>query len=133
MPPADPPDATHDAPLAVARPDGLSPALACGTRRPAGPAGRPDPHGGAVDHLPGRFLLFAVGITPVPPAEAAVTAAVHAVRAALQPWATDRDYLNFRETADAASRFYSPATLDRLRAVRDQYDPQRVVRSNHEI
>jgi FAD/FMN-containing dehydrogenase len=126
-------DDTIDALLAVAGPDVPSPLLAVDIRQLGGAAGRPDPNGGAVDHLPGRFLLFAVGITPVPPAEAAVTAAVHGVRAALQPWATDRDYLNFREEADAASRFYSPVTLDRLRAVRDQYDPQRVVRSNHEI
>jgi FAD/FMN-containing dehydrogenase len=126
------PDAI-DALLDIAGPDVDSPLLAVDLRHLGGAAGRPDPNGGAIDHLPGRFLLFAVGITPVPPAEAAVIAAAHSLRDALRPWAAERDYPNFRETADTASRFYAPAALERLRAVRQQYDPQRVVRSNHEI
>ena len=65
--------------LSVAGPGVDSPLLAVDLRHLGGAAGRPDPRGGAIDHLPGRFMLFAVGITPVPAAEAPVVAAVNAL------------------------------------------------------
>lgn len=124
---------TIEALLAVAGPDVESPLLAVDLRHLGGAVGRPDPRGGAVDHLPGRFMLFAVGITPFPAAEPPVIAAVDAVTHALRPWAAERDYLNFRESAGPATGFYPAEVLGRLHAVQHQHDPQRVIRANHEI
>ncbi len=122
-----------DALLAVAGPGVDCPLLLVDLRHMGGAVGRPDPHGGAVDHLPGQFLLFAVGITPVPEAAVAVEQAVSAVHAALAPWASDRDYANFRETATPAARLYPRQTLTRLLAVQAAHDPDRVIRVNHPI
>ena len=119
-----------DALLSVAGPGVDSPLLAVDLRHTGGAAGRPAAGGGVVDSIPGRFMLFAVGITPVPPAEAAVVAAVEAVTAALAPWRSDRDYINLRDTPAAPTRFYSAESLERLRAIQRRHDPHHVVRPN---
>ena len=119
--------------LAVAGPDAQTPLLAVDLRNLGGAAGRPAPGGGAVDHLPGRFLVYAVGIVPDPALAPAVSAAVDAVRGALAPWAAERDYANFRETAVPASRLWPADALDRLRAVKAAYDPEGVIRTAHPL
>jgi FAD/FMN-containing dehydrogenase len=118
--------------LTVAGPGVASPLLAVDLRHMGGAVGRPAPGGGAVDHLPGRFLLFAVGITPVPEAEAAVVAAIHGLTKVLEPWRSGRDYINFRDVPAAPDRFYPSEVLERLRKVQQRYDPQRVVRPNQQ-
>jgi hypothetical protein len=117
--------------LSIAGPGVTTPLLAIDIRHLGGAVGRPDPKGGVVDHLPGRFLAFAVGVTPVPEAASAVEGAVQQFRAALAPWTADRDYTNFREAAVGAERFYDRATLARLRRIRERHDPRMVIRSNH--
>jgi hypothetical protein len=110
-----------------------TPLLAVDLRHLGGELGRPDPEGGAVNHFPGRFLLYAVGITPTPDAVRGVESHVAALKKALAPWSSKQDYLNFRETTDAASKFYDQATIDRLAAVRAAHDPDRVIRANHPL
>lgn len=119
--------------LAVAGPGVDTPLLAVDLRHLGGALGRHDPKGGAVNHLPGRFLLYAVGITPVPEAVGAVEAHIAAVKKALAPWSAKQDYLNFRDSTDAASKFYDQATIDRLAAVRSAHDPDQVIRANHPL
>ena len=92
-----------------------------------------DPRGGAVDHLPGRFLGFSAGVVPFPAAAAAVRADLDRLVAAVAPWRLDRDYMNFREAKADANRFYSPRALARLRQVASRFNPDQVVRSNHEL
>lgn len=122
-----------DALLGVAGPGVDSALLLVDLRHLGGAAGRPDPGGGAVDHLPGRFLLFAAGITPGPEATYPVEQAIGAVRTALAPWTSGRDYPNFREAAVPAARLYPRQTLGRLLAVQAAYDPDGVIRSNHPL
>ena len=119
--------------FSVAGPDADCPLLAVDLRHLGGALGRPDPAGGAVDHLPGRFVVFAVGIAPIPEAGERIELTLAELRAALAPWAGGRSYLNFHESSAPASLFYSPETLERLLALLDRYDPDRVVRSAHEL
>jgi hypothetical protein len=122
---------TIDALLSIAGPGAETPLLAVDIRHLGGAVGRRDPRGGVVDHLPGRFLVFGVGITPFPEAVIAVEHAVEQLRATLAPWTADRDYTNFREVSAPATRFYDEVTLGRLRRIREVHDPRNVVRSNH--
>ncbi|SMH42817.1 FAD/FMN-containing dehydrogenase [Rathayibacter oskolensis] len=101
-------------------------------RHLGGALGRPA-GGGAVDHLPGRFLLYAAGIAPSPQAAAAVITAITSVRLALAPWASSIDYSNFREVREAPERFWAPDVLERLRAVKKSVDPRGIIRSAHTL
>jgi hypothetical protein len=126
------PDDAIDALLAVAGPDVDCPLLAVELRLIGGAIGRPNPAGGAVNHLPGQYLMWAVGITPVPPAKAHVAAAIDALSAALRPWDVGRDYSNFRERPLPATRFYAPEVLARLHEVQRRYDPDTTILASHE-
>ncbi|MFL6101491.1 MAG: FAD-binding protein [Actinomycetales bacterium] len=124
---------TIDVLVKHAGPDADTALLAVDLRHLGGALGRPDPGGGAVDHLPGRFLLFAVGIAPAPEVAATVQAQVDALVAELQPWASAVDYLNFRERPVEPGRLYPRPRLNRLRAVRDLADPGGLLAANHPI
>jgi hypothetical protein len=119
--------------MAHAGPDVDSALLAVDLRHAGGALGRPDPRGGLVDHLPGRFLVFAVGLTPTPDVARAVRHEVTALVTALRPWAAVRDYANFREVAVAAERLYPDADLPELRALCAGHDPEGVLISNHPV
>lgn len=116
-----------------AGPDADTALLAVDLRHLGGALGRPDARGGAVDHLPGRFLLFAVGIAPMPEVAALVRTQVDSLVEELQPWGAALEYQNFRERAVAPGRLYPTAQLERLRAVCDTVDPGRVLVANHPV
>ena len=119
--------------MSAAGPGVQTPLLAVDLRHLGGQIGTPDPLGGAVNHLPGRFLLYAVGVTPTPEAVDGVEGHVAALLAALSPWAAERDYMNFRESDVPAARVYGQEAIERMRAVRQKNDPDGILRSNHPV
>lgn len=102
-------------------------------RQLGGAAGRRPGDGGCVDHLPGAFLTMGVGFAGTPEQRARVAADADALRGALAPWAADRDYRNFRDANVPATAFHTPSDLDRLRRIRDEHDPDGVIRANHPL
>lgn len=125
--------ATIDALLAAAGPACESALLAVDLRHLGGAVGRPDPRGGAIDHLPGRFLGFSVGVAPFPEAAAAVHRDLETLITAIRPWRSDRDYLNFRESTADAESFFEPNALGRLQRLQAFYNQDQLVRSNHPL
>jgi FAD/FMN-containing dehydrogenase len=119
--------------LAAAGPGVDTPLLAVDLRHLGGALAEPDARGGAVDALEGRFLLYAVGITPVPPAVEAVEATLRGLLASLEPWAARTTYSNFVDEQVPASALFAPASLQRLAAVKAAVDPTNVIRSAHEL
>lgn len=119
--------------LASVGPEVQSPLLAVDVRHVGGALGTPDPAGGVVDHLPGRYLMFAVGVTPGPEQTAQVRSAITRLQLALQPWAGSREYTNFRESATPLERFFDAGALHRLRQVQEKYDPDKIVRGAHAL
>ncbi|SDR77444.1 FAD-binding oxidoreductase [Microterricola viridarii] len=119
--------------LELAGPDADSPLLAVEIRQIGGALAVPAADGGAVDSMPGRFLLYAVGIAPTPEVAAMVKSATTAVLDATRDWHSGVDYINFRESQVAPERLYPAATLTRLRAAKKQYDPADRIRSAHPI
>lgn len=88
--------------------------------------------GGAVAGLDARFLLFTVGIAPSPEAGAAVAAAAERVIGALAPVHAATGFANFRETRSEPGHIYG-TSLERLRAVRAEFDPEGIVRGHHPL
>jgi berberine-like enzyme len=130
---ADLPAEAVDALVAVEGPDSGSPLLSVEVRHVGGELARVRPENGALAALDGRFMMFAVGITPTPEALEVVEAGVRRVQEALRPWDSGRMYLNFAEAAQSGQRLFGADAYHRLRAVKAQYDPEDVVRSNHPI
>jgi len=110
-----------------------TPLLLIDVRMLGGAFSRHDPRGGAVDHLPGRYLLNAIGIVPNPEAGRAVESAVVGLIASLEPWRCERDYSNFTESVARAETFYTDEVLARLRDVKNQVDPSNIIRGCHPL
>jgi FAD/FMN-containing dehydrogenase len=126
-------DEAIDAIMAVAGPGQQTPLVAVDLRHLEGAVGRPDPRGGVVNHFPGRYLGFAIGVVAVPELAALIEGDLHRLRDGLAPWTSSRDYSNFREVATSARRFYADEDYDRLLRLRTTCDPRHILRSNHEL
>ena len=87
---------------------------------------------GALATLPGSFLAFGVGFVPVPEAMAPTRAWLGAFKAALEPYDAGR-YFNFVEESFDITQMFPPDVLERLREVKQRYDPDNVFKSNHPV
>lgn len=128
---ADLPAEAVDELIRVAGPGSGSPLLSVEVRQLGGALARPRPDGGAVSSFDAAYALYAVGITPVPPAVAAVRAHVDLVLKGMNVWSADRAYLNFSESTRDPAQFWPGAAGDRLRQVKARIDPADTVRGNH--
>jgi FAD/FMN-containing dehydrogenase len=79
------------------------------------------------------FLLNAVTGWQDPAADAAHAAWARASIAAAAPWSTGRGYVNFLTDPTEARSAYEPATLERLVALKDAYDPTNAFRLNQNV
>jgi hypothetical protein len=79
---------------------------------------------GPIGALDARFALHAMGMAPDAASEAVSEDRLAALRCALSPWDTGRVLANLTERPTPAERIYSPAALDRLRAVARRVDPE---------
>jgi hypothetical protein len=101
--------------------------------RPTGGAlGRSAPEHGALDTFPGEFLMFALGMVPVPELMAPVHAEVVRLAEIFSAYEVGH-YFNFVEKKVDSRAFYTDETYARLQAVKAEYDPENVFRANHEI
>ena len=87
---------------------------------------------GALATLPGSFVTFAVGFVPVPEAMAPTRAWLGAFKASLEPYDAGR-YFNFVEESFDIAQIFPPEVLDRLREVKQRYDPENLFHSNHPV
>ena len=87
---------------------------------------------GALATLPGSFLAFGVGFVPVPEAMAPTRGWLGAFKAALEPYDAGR-YFNFVEESFDITQIFAPDVLERLREVKQRYDPHNVFKSNHPV
>ena len=127
------PEAAVDAFVEVAGEAAPFPLATVELRHLGGALARPMPSHGALSSIDARYSLFAGGMVPAPELEAAVRAQVHAVKAALAPWAASQMYLNFADTQREAASFWPEHAYRRLRRIKAAVDPGDLIRANHPI
>jgi FAD/FMN-containing dehydrogenase len=126
---------TLDALLAEVGPGVGSPLLAAELRHLGGALGRPPEVPNAVSGRDAAYSLFAVAVLAGPGAETG-PAAADRLMAVAAPWSTGQTVLNLHgcpgDEADRA-RAWDPGTYQRLRALRERYDPAGLIRAGHVI
>jgi FAD/FMN-containing dehydrogenase len=112
--------------------DSGSEILTAEIRHIGGAVARPDASGGAA-HIDAEYISFAASIAAIPEQEAKAGEDLGRLDAALEPFSSARKYLNFTEKSTDPAEFYEETTLERLRAVKAQVDPDGIFRSNQPI
>jgi FAD/FMN-containing dehydrogenase len=126
------PDPAIDSLLEAVGPGSGSQLLLVDLRHCGGALSRAPQDAGALGSLPGAFLVFGAGFVPVPEAMTHTRDWLSAMKAALEPYDAGR-YLNFSEERFEMTKAFQPATVDRLRAVKQRYDPEDIFQSNHPV
>ena len=72
-------------------------------------------------------------MAPNPHVKTAVEASTRALLESLEAYRAPHTYLNFAETKRDARELFTEAAYHRLRRVKATYDPENVIRSNHEL
>ncbi|HEX4307036.1 MAG TPA: FAD-binding oxidoreductase [Solirubrobacterales bacterium] len=121
-----------DSLLAAVGPDSPSKLLSVEVRHDGGAMAQGDPSHGAMDRLPGEFLMFGVGIVPEPAAMAPTKEWLAAMKDAVRPWDAGR-YLNFSDEVEDIGIAFPPETVERLRAAKAKYDPENLFHANHPV
>jgi hypothetical protein len=102
-------------------------------RQLGGALSRPDPHGGALDALDGQFLALGLGLGGGD-ADDWDRQRADAARflAAVEPWATGRQYLPMLDDRTDTRKVFPPGVHARLSAVRRAVDPGDLFLAAHE-
>jgi hypothetical protein len=66
-----------------------------------------------------------------PELEGPIEASLDGLVAAMDPWAGEGGYFNFYERAGETDSIFDAPTCDRLGEVKNRWDPEGVIRSNH--
>jgi FAD/FMN-containing dehydrogenase len=121
-----------DAFVAANGADSGSDILTAEIRHLGGAIARPDASHGAA-HIDAEYVSFAASMAASPDMAAKAEQDLARLDEALSPYQSARKYLNFTETASKPGEFFEKATLERLRAVKAQVDPENTFRSNQPI
>jgi FAD/FMN-containing dehydrogenase len=113
-------------------PDSGTHLLSVEIRHDGGAMAQGGPGHGAMDCLPGEFLMFGVNVVPDPAAMAPTKAWLGAMEGAMKPWDAGR-YLNFSDESEDIAVAYPPATVTRLRAAKSKYDPENFFHAAHPV
>jgi len=127
------PDEAIDAFVSVAGPDSGSPLLLTEIRQLGGALGRPDPDGGALDHLAADWVMFGIGMPMTPELGQAIEGHLDRMDAALEPWAGDGGYFNFAERPCDSDEILPPNVCSRLAEVKRHWDPDGRIVGNHAV
>ena len=119
--------------LAVTGPGSGSPFISWELRQLGGALGRPAAGAGAASHLEAGFLMFSVGLPFTPEMGQAIEAHLDVVGDAIEPWRAAQNYFNFAERHVDSETLYNGATHDRLREIRERFDPSDLFQANQRI
>ena len=125
-------DEAIDAFAAFAGPEaGPSTLLMAELRQLGGALGRAAPGAGALAKLDAGFVLNAVGMPIAPGSADAINADLDRLTDAMRPWHSAGGYINFADRPCDVEQIFTAEICARLRAVKDRWDPDGVIRANH--
>jgi FAD/FMN-containing dehydrogenase len=119
--------------LALTGPGSGSPLMIAELRHLGGALARPRAGQGARGPIDGQYLGYLGTAAMSPELVEAAQARGERVVAAMRRWSARTAYLNFVERPTCASAFFEAEAYDRLRAIRQAVDPDRLFVANHEI
>jgi FAD/FMN-containing dehydrogenase len=114
-------------------PDSGSTLLSAELRQIGGALARKVPGSGAIATLDGEYAMFAVGMAMTPEMAETTDADVRRIQSALEPWSTAHKYFNFSESSGDGDEQFDPETYRLLQEVKDRYDADEMIVSNHPI
>ena len=97
-----------------------------------GALGRAPEGHGAIDKLDGKYTAYSAGTVADPAMADAVLARINKVYGAMREYESGR-YLNFAELPAEPEQLFGAERTARLRRLRDQWDPQRLLHANHQL
>jgi FAD/FMN-containing dehydrogenase len=103
--------------------DGTAPLVSVEVRHLDGAAGRPDPNGGALTHLPAPYVMSAVGMLPSPDAAGRIEERIAEIRTAMGAWRSDRAFANFAERGADRSSFLPEGVHEQVLEIHAAVDP----------
>jgi FAD/FMN-containing dehydrogenase len=121
-----------DAFVAVNGADSGSDILTAEIRHLGGAIARPDASHGAA-HIDAEYVSFAASMAASPDMAEKAEHDLARMDEALSPYQSARKYLNFTETASKPGEFFEKYTLERLRTIKAQVDPENIFRSNQPL
>lgn len=119
--------------LEVGGPGSGSPLLSVELRHLGGALSRPEPGHGALAAVEGSFLTYSVGMYGDEASKAAVEANLASVKQAFAPYGGVRRYYNFVDTRVDPSLLFDSESLERLRRVKAETDPDGILHASHAL
>jgi FAD/FMN-containing dehydrogenase len=114
--------------LRLAGQDPRSPIMMAEVRHLGGKLAQDPPNGGAIGRCEAPYQLEMLGLAVTPEADQAIQHNQHAITAALAPWTTGMTLPGIAQPPlDTTERVYPSATRDRLRRIKDRYDPNGII------
>ncbi len=127
------PDEAIDAFVGAAGPQSGSPLLTAMIRQAGGALAREPQGAGALAKLDAGFSMLAFGMPTSPESAEAIAAHHDLLHEAMQPWAAPGGFLNQAERPAPLEEILPAETCARLSAVKRRWDPDGIIRANHEV
>jgi hypothetical protein len=127
------PDEAIDVFVELADPGAGSPLLLVMLRQGGGSVARMPEHAGALDKIDAAFAMNAVGVPTTPELDEAIPAHLDRLHDAMQPWAAPGAFFNMSERPLPVEEILPPDTCARLAEVKRRWDPDGLIRANHEL
>jgi hypothetical protein len=127
------PDEAIDAFVELADPGAGSPLLLVFLRQGGGAVAHAPEGAGALERIDAAFALNAVGVPTTPELGEAIPAHLDRLHDAMQPWAAPGGFFNMTERPAPLEEILPPDTCARLAEVKRRWDPDGLIRANHEV
>jgi hypothetical protein len=127
------PDDAIDVFVELADPGAGSPLLLVMLRQGGGGVARAPDDAGALDKVVAAFAMNAVGVPTTPELGEAITTHLDRLHEAMQPWAAPGGFFNMSERPAPVEEILPPDTCARLAEVKRRWDPDGLIRANHEL